>query len=503
MEKPWVVVAVVALLASACGSSGKSPDAASGGSGGGSGAGGGGSGGSGGGGGGGGGGGAVDAREAGTTPDVSVSPDARSMDVSAPLDTSPPRDGPASVDGPVQGGGGVFIELIRESAGMTVAMDAAGVLHAAASARDASGKYLAVYARCAARCAEPGSWSAVALAETSTGHVPTIALTQDGRPRIAYYVAVGTLPGSHYLECDSGCLTAPSWKDVRLSSNFAVTPFPRPGLPFAVSPGGAAAFAYDDGTGLQLFLCKSACGSGASWAQGTIAGVFIVPESLAFGSDQNLQIVARQRVQEVETLVFLDCSADCTMAASWDGVVGLWRANGVIEALLARTAQGGSRIAVYADDPNTPKVERVFGFLACDGQCRMPASWKAPLLLPIAPGAAEVGYALALDSGGRPVLAYADLASSAISRCMGDCTTTAGLWTAMPGLADTDLNRAFPVTVPASCISGSWGMYTGPALTLTADKPIVAVTAGSKGFGGQCGSGSTYIETGSFLALPP
>jgi len=47
-------------------------------------------------------------------------------------------------------------------------------------------------------------------------------------------------------------------------------------------------------------------------------------------------------------------------------------------------------------------------------------------------------------------------------------------------------------------------MYTGPALALAAgDKPIVALTAGSKAFGGQCGTGSTFIETNSFLSLPP
>jgi len=45
-------------------------------------------------------------------------------------------------------------------------------------------------------------------------------------------------------------------------------------------------------------------------------------------------------------------------------------------------------------------------------------------------------------------------------------------------------------------------MYTGPALTLAADKPMVAMTAASKAFGGQCGNGSTAIETNSFVLLP-
>jgi hypothetical protein len=185
-------------------------------------------------------------------------------------------------------------------------------------------------------------------------------------------------------------------------------------------------------------------------------------------------------------------------------VAGLWHATGEIEALLARTTQGGSRIAVYADDPTTPGTERIFAYLVCDGQCRTVAGWKPPLLLPIAPDAAGVGYALALDGGGRPVLAYADIGSSAVSRCTGDCSTTAGLWDTARGLGAADLDAAFPVTVPASCISGSWSMYTGPALALgPGDKPIVTLTAAFKAFGGQCGTGSSAIDTSSFVAFPP
>jgi hypothetical protein len=417
----------------------------------------------------------------------------------------PPRDGGVSADGPIPISGGFVLPLFSQSAGMTIATDGTGAIHVAALAViDASGKYGVVYARCAGQCAQAGSWTPVALAEASTGHVPTIAVTQDGRPRIAYYVATGPTPGLHYLQCDSSCGSGASWKDVRLADHLSTTPFPRPHLPFAVSPGGSAAFTFDDGTGLQIFLCRSGCGEPPSWMRATIGPTFLVPESLVFASDQGLQLVGRQRMLDTESLVFLDCGADCTAAASWDGVVGLWRANGEIQAELGRTAQGGSRIVIYVDDPNTPTTERVFGLLACDGQCRMPASWKTPLLLPIPSGAADVGYALALDSGGRPVVASAKLDTSALTRCTGDCTTTAGLWQTVAGLGTSDLNAAYPVTVPISCISGSWSLYTGPALALApGDKPIVALTAGSKAFGGQCGSGSTHIDTVSFLAVPP
>jgi hypothetical protein len=434
----------------------------------------------------------------GAGPDAGITSDAASPDAAADA-------GAAGSDGAATSAGTV-LELIEQSAGMTVATDATGTLHAVASTIvDASGKYMAVYAKCAGQCAQSSSWSAVTLAEVSTGHVPTIALTSDGRPRITYYVSSGSLPGLHYLECDSSCLTAGSWKDVRLANTQSINPLPRPRLPFAVSPAGSAAFSFDDGGGLQLLLCKSSCGNPASWTQGMIAGIYIVPESLAFGADGGLEVVARQRMMDTESLLFLDCASgsDCTLAQSWSGVMGLWQASGEIEALLARTAQGGSRIAVYADNPMTAKSERVLAYLACDSQCRMPTSWKTPLLLPIAADVAQVGYALTLDKNDNPVLAYADDSSSAVSRCTGDCTTTAGLWQTTRSLGAVDLNANFPITVPASCISTSWSMYTGPALTLSGDKPIVALTAASKAFGGQCGTGSAAIETDTFVTFPP
>jgi hypothetical protein len=433
-----------------------------------------------------------------TAPSPDAAPDAAVARDAGP-DAALPRD--ASPDGPSPAG--VVLELIDQSAGMTMATDAGGTIHVAASTIvDASGKYMAVYAKCSGQCTNPASWSSVTLAEVSTGHVPTIALTQDGRPRITYYVATGSLPGLHYLECDASCLNAGSWKDVRLANTLSTNPFPRPRLPFAVSPGGRAAFSYDDGSGLQLLYCTSNCGSGASWTAGMIAGVFIVPESLAFGSDQSLQLVARQRTVDKESLMFLDCSSDCTSAASWNGVTGLWQATGEIQALLARTAQGGSRIAAYADNPATSQTERVFVYLACDASCQMPASWKPVLLPPIAPDAASVGYALTLDGTGNPVLAYASDSASAVTRCTGDCTTTAGMWQTTAGLGAVNLNASFPITVPASCVSASWSFYTGPALTLAGGKALTALTASSKAFGGQCGTGSTAIETNSFVVFP-
>jgi hypothetical protein len=396
---------------------------------------------------------------------------------------------------------GAVVQLLRGSAGMTMATDAAGALHAAALVLGESGNWVSAYAYCTAGCATAASWSYVGLAEAGVGHVPTIALTGDGRPRIAYFASTGPSPGLHYAECDSDCLASSSWRQVVLSEGLSTNPVPRPRLPFAISPAGAAAYAYDDATGLQLLWCSSSCAAGAAWTRTQIGVPFIVPESLAFGPDESLQIVARQRQQDTETLFFLECLANCSSGASWSGSPVLWRAAGEIVAQLVRTASGGARVAVYADNPSTATTERVFSYLGCDTACALQSSWLPPLLLPIAPDSAPVGFAIALDAAGNPLLAFAGDTASAITRCAGECTTPSGLWDTQPGLSAQDLDAGFPITPPASCEWAGWSFYTGPALTLLDGRPVIGLTASAGAYGGQCATQA--LDTASFATFGP
>jgi hypothetical protein len=401
---------------------------------------------------------------------------------------------------------GSVVDLLHNSAGMTMVADLEGVLHAAALVMvDTSGTWSAVYARCTADCALAASWSAVGVAEAGVGHVPTIALTDDGRPRIAYYVSTGPSPGLHYAECDSDCLTASNWHDVWLSEALSTNPAPRPRLPFTVSPAGGAAYAFDDATGLQLLWCPATCAASAAWTSTQIGGPFIVPESLAFGPDESLQLVARVGQRDTESLLFLECLANCSSVASWHGVTGLWQATGQMLAQLARTGSGGSRIAVYADDPSTLTTERVFSYLACDAACATPSSWLPPLLLPIAADSAPVGFALVLDAADNPLLAFAGDTASAVSRCTTECTTPAGRWDTQPRLSAQDLDAGFPITPPPSCEWAGWSFYTGPALTLFDGRPAIGLTASAKAYGGQCAAppadAETVLDTVSFVTF--
>jgi len=406
--------------------------------------------------------------------------------------------------GGISSTGSGLVDLVAGSAGMTIAVDAAGTIHVA-TATLVQGTYSVAYGRCAGQCDRGASWTSVVLVlESDTSHVPTIALTSNGRPRIAYASDLGAAPGYHYVECDAGCDQPANWHDVRLTmGDPGASPAPRPALPFAVSPGGRAAFVYEDGFGMYAWTCLANCALGTSWMRVTLADVYVYPESAAFSSDSSLQVVARHAVQDTESLLWLDCSGDCAVATNWAGLDNVVITKGMLQAVLARTGQGGTRILFYGDNPITPAADNLFGWLVCDSNCRTGSSWLPPLQLGIPANFASVGFSMALDAGGRPTVGILADTTSSFARCTGDCTGAAGVWSLTAAVSVSNLNAAFPPTVPASCTSASWGMYVGPSVALDATaRPIMVFTANAKAFGGACGTGSAATMTDSFLALP-
>ena len=400
----------------------------------------------------------------------------------------------------------LFVRPIEGSAGMTVAVDATGVIHVAAAAALAQGDYSVVYGRCADQCDQPSSWQIVPLAPgAGVSHVPTIALTEDARPRIVYEADLTASPGYSYLECDSACDQVAGWYSVQLTTEHPTPkPAPRPRMPFAIAADGAAAFAYDDGFGMYVWICESRCAAGTSWKRVTVADVYVYPEAVAFGSRLSLQVIARHAVQDTETLAWFDCPSDCTSGENWAGLDQLWTTRGVQTMDLAPTATGGTRILTYGDASNTNGDERVFGFLSCDTDCRNAASWNPQVAPPLAPGSANVGFALALDGSGETVVATVSEVASTVARCTQDCAGLTGKWQLMPGVGVADLNASIPPTVPDGCLSASWGMHAGPALAFDPHgPPVVAISASAVGLGGACGPDTPATTTDSFLFSSP
>lgn len=395
--------------------------------------------------------------------------------------------------------------LVGGSSGMTIAVDSDGVFHFSTSAlvQDQNTVY---YGRCTDRCDQTASWLVVPLAiESSVTHVPTIALTANGRPRILYAAVGPPEPGYHYLECDVGCDQFESWRSVRLTQ-FAPGPnlAPKPRVPFAVSGDGSATFAYDDGSAMYLWLCDRTCGARGSWTQVMLAEEYFYAEAVAFASGQDIQVIARHAVEDEEGLALFDCTRDCGSRASWGVLDPLWVTPGMQAMALTRTGDGGTRILAYGDDNRTPGDERVFQYFACDSRCADAASWLPPIQPPLAPNSASLGFSLALDGTGAPVVTTLTDEGAVIARCSGDCTGLGGLWTPNAGVSVSDLNTQFEPLVPSGCERASWGMFVGPALALDPqDTPVVVFTAHAKAFDGECGTGSAATTTDSFLFSAP
>jgi hypothetical protein len=402
---------------------------------------------------------------------------------------------------------------------MTLAMDSSGVLHVAASAQ-VNGSYALLYAECAGACDNVASWKPRPIqAQPTASLVPTIGVTQDGRPRILY--ASDSPTGYVYLECDADCAGSGQWSAVQLSPDQPEpSPVPRPHLPFAVSPGGRVAFARVMNSSdplnqvLAVQYCAGTCSDANSWSPPVAVGPgnYATPLSLAFGSDASLALVSTEAFQGKYELSLFDCTGDCSAQTSWSELDGLWNARDdldLIRAEIARTATGKTRLVVRAHDPNDTttsetSVASVLAYRGCDSACATASSWTTPVLVP-APAAdeSEIGFALALDTAGQPTIAFVGAAASGYATCTGDCTGAPGAWNVVPGLSAEYLTGNLPPTVPASCTFDAWGMWMGPSLALDAQgRPIVALTAQAKAFGGECGTGSSAITTDSFVSFP-
>jgi hypothetical protein len=342
--------------------------------------------------------------------------------------------------------------------------------------------------------------------QSTTSHIPTIGVTAAGLPRIYAASDFASTQGFHYLSCDSNCDEAASWQDLRVSNRFPTPdPLPRPSLPFAVSRNGAAVFVSSDNFNMTASYCAGSCSQAASWGTPVnLGGTYTYPESVVFGSDGGIEVAARHELSNSQSLLWLTCPHDCGIAANWGGLDGLLTLPGQINSAVARTSGGSPRIVAYVDDPGTPATDHIFALLTCDHDCLTGTNWQILSPLPVLPESANVGFSIALDASDRPSVAHVSDFSSGFLRCTENCTSVSGVWEGTAGISTEALNQAVPPTIPASCLSASWMMYTGPAFVLDGQgNPIVGVTGRAKGLGGQCGTGSLATMTGSFLSVPP
>lgn len=385
------------------------------------------------------------------------------------------------------------------------------------------------YGTCASNCSQAASWQAVQLTiGGSVMSVPTVGVTQDGRPRILMASdgnqasAGGLSQGLYYLECTSNCTSPSSWSVVQLRNTNPDTidagAFPRPHLAFAISPSGKAATAVQgpDPQGIDqllwVYYCSANCSVASSWTSPTIASSLIGDlntRSMVFGAENNLQLLTTEPSNGGYGLVFHECTGDCSVAGNW-AALPLWSpltADDYILAEIAATAQGGTRVAFYADDstysPTAPAIPHAMYYFTCDSACTSATTgWSeiqlSSALLP--DRSASVGFGLALNTAGLPTIAYASDTSSGYVVCTSNCNTTSGVWQSFPSLDAGYLNTNETPLVPTDCTSASWNLYVGPSLVLDAQaRPMMGLSAQAHASGGACGAGSAATVTAGFI----
>jgi hypothetical protein len=170
--------------------------------------------------------------------------------------------------------GGLFLNLASWSYNATVALDAAGGLHAAyfATGETSDGIAPAYYAYCPSDCVRPERWRHVALAERASD--VQIAVNSAGQPRVLISPEPdGRGAPIRYAACDSRCSEPASWKLasvastalISIGSNYTTA------QSFALDPAGRPHFVYaDDRTGINhygsfLARCVEDCTNAENW----------------------------------------------------------------------------------------------------------------------------------------------------------------------------------------------------------------------------------------------
>lgn len=383
---------------------------------------------------------------------------------------------------PPAGAGPALLLLSRDiktnSAASAVGPD--GTRHVAGAAYVPYGQASpAIYARCPAggACDTLAGWSVVQLGDKVDEL--QLGLTPDGRPRLLM------LTNEHhylYAACDAGCDSPAGWGIVDLvnSEHNDVNQFANPQRSFALDAQGRPRFVYFAEfapRGAYYAWCDDGCLDANNWWQVRISHYdeynydLIDYPSLALTADGRPRVLAEifsyQGSPDPSGVYYLECDANCGDEASWGRAYLLDRGQGPDASWdLEVDASGRAHIAVYEEElPDGGGHQLIYA--SCAAGCLDAASWNGgPIGLPAGAGAHPD---LALDSAGRPRLAYRVSGDSAIGYawCDGGCAAAAG-WrhTAIDPLSGLDAE--FPVTAPTSCPSAGWMGGYRPSLSIDA-----------------------------------
>lgn len=341
------------------------------------------------------------------------------------------------------------------------------------------------YAHCAADCGDPANWLELPLFEVGifdSLDEPTLSVDASGRPRLMWYAAYAWGEDAYYYaECNANCTaSSANWDSTNVVDvdaygyphhvrYAALDAQERPHLVYPKTD-------YPD-YGFYYLSCDAGCASASSWYTTTVLTPGLEPDAMQLVFDPN----GRPRVLGYDYtndgLFYAECNSSCTNAASW-GSVGqiapIYYFNDYNYTLRV-DAQGWPRIAYY--DGNN--ANNVLHYAWSNSASLTVGGWSSYTLN--YPSRDNWTLDLALDSQGRPSVAYStdinEGSPDGLSylTCTANCETASPTWQQQFIDTTTDLAASYPIATTPGCVSSSWMVIGNPSLALgTADGPSVS-----------------------------
>lgn len=373
---------------------------------------------------------------------------------------------------------------VRNTTNPTVEVDAFGGVHVVFPARAVGDAF---YAYCPQDCDSQDDFGVVTLETVGTVTNAMLAVDGHGRPR----VLLSTYQRVYYASCDSDCTEQGSWQvspilehggDYEVSGEaFALDTFGRPR--FFMHTYRTPYPSGDWTPSAHYVMCNSFCHEPERWESWKVDSRNWEETTLRFSEDGTAHVATAvlSEYGDSHMLVYLACSYACEEEGSWVGI-------GFVEAYrdpyvslmypaisMELTEAGHPRVALIGEDyryDNQPMLV----YLECDVACA-DEEWSGAVLIDGSAGEElGAGVDLALDSKGRPRIAYTAASSILMAHCDVSCTDPGDGWdlTAVELASQIPPDQVIPYH---NCTVASW-LLREPSLAIGADGlPLVAYRA--------------------------
>ncbi len=389
---------------------------------------------------------------------------------------------------PVQGA--FFVDTRFKTSNASIQVDAQGGMHLAYYYYEPinnNAPTSGVYLYCPSQCQQPTNWSGVGLGEQV--NEIQLQLTPAGQPRVLFRAPSQSRPNGadyFYAACDQNCTDPTRWSVTYLTSNSGIGVIDLlkddslPQRYFALDPAGRPRFVYNDGItghlGAFYAFCDEQCTDSANWFetkinkdngnQGPFRDENFYYPVLAFTPQGQPRIVTDGvSMQDEFFLYYLACDGGCEDGANWASLPLADRGNGANMSYdIALDQAGRPRIAFYQEALAGGQGERLY-YIWCNGGCLDGNNWQGnDLGLTQKDGR---GPDLALDTAGRPRLAYALYHAGGLgySWCNANCEAPGAAWQHRVVESRANLMAAWTIPYPPHCNEGLWDGLT-PSLAL-------------------------------------